>query len=91
MVGNCQKTEDCEDSPVKGYRKSFFGSDQVTVCDNCSKKATMFLKISQKPLNISKNIWKFVSRPSTTETRNGSGGEKLAWIHSMPGIQMAGR
>ena len=24
-LGNCQKTEGCEDSPVKGYKTSFLG------------------------------------------------------------------
>ena len=38
-VGNCQKNED---SPVKGYRKPFFGSYQVTACDNCSENPNFF-------------------------------------------------
>ena len=27
-LGNCQKTEGCEDSPVKGYKTSFLGPCQ---------------------------------------------------------------
>ena len=49
-------TEDCEDSPVKGYEISFFGSYQVTVCGNSSNNPHFF---SPNFLKFSKFLKKY--------------------------------